>query len=296
MAIQSDGMFIVGYMVEHIRKQHFVLRRLIRMEKMEVVSHLAASISHEIRNPLTATRGFLQLLMESKDIPEDKKKYISIAVSELDQAEGIIRYYLTFAKPTPEKLEVLNLEEEIEKAIRILEPLANMNAVDIRPHLHSCKMVGNTGFLQQILINIMKNGIEAMPNGGVLSIYTKQDSSKVSIIIADEGVGMDEAQKSRLGEPYFSTKESKGTGHGMMVVFRLVETMNGSVQVDSEKRKETTITLIFPALSETTKKILLQPRPGILFKPDFHQDCRGYIRIWKNDKHPSLQNPFHCLE
>jgi len=80
------------------------------------------------------------------------------------------------------------------------------------------------------------------------------------------------------------------------VKYNINEGMCPDMGNTSEKRKETTITLIFPALSETTKKILLQPRPGILFKPDFHQDCRGYIRIWKNDKHPSLQNPFHCLE
>ncbi|WP_018662677.1 sensor histidine kinase [Heyndrickxia acidiproducens] len=252
--IQTGGMFIVGYMVESIREQHLVIRRLIRMEKMEVVSHLAASISHEIRNPLTTTRGFLQLLAESGDIPADKKEYISIAVNELDRAEGIIRDYLAFAKPAPERIETLDIKKEIEKAVRILEPLAKMNTVEITADLNACTIAGNSVFLQQTLINIIKNGIEAMPNGGKLSIDAIQEYSTVSITIADEGIGMDELQKSRLGEPYFSTKESKGTGLGMMVVFRLVESMRGIIQVNSEKGKGTAITLTFPAIAADSKQ------------------------------------------
>lgn len=246
IGIQTGGMLMVGYMVESIREQQMVFRRLIRMEKMEVANHLAASISHEIRNPLTSTRGFLQLLSESAEIQNNIKDYITIATSELDHAEAIIRDYLTFAKPAPESFESLMVQTQIEKALRIIDPLAKMNHVEIVSHLCSCSIKGNSGMFQQVLINIIKNGIEAMQLGGTLLIRCHKDKSNVNITISDEGVGMTAQQKSRLGEPYFTTKGSKGTGLGMMVVYRIVESMNGKIQIDSKQGVGTNITLQFP--------------------------------------------------
>jgi two-component system sporulation sensor kinase B len=246
VGIQTGGMLIVGYMVELIREQQAVFRRLVRMEKMEVASHLAASISHEIRNPLTSTRGFLQLVSESKAIPLEIKNYITIATSELDHAEGIIRDYLTFAKPAPEKFEDLMVHTQIDKALRIIDPLAKMAHVEILSDLCSCSINGNAGMFQQVLINIIKNGIEAMPTGGILSIRCRKDKLNVIITISDEGVGMTPQQKSRLGEPYFTTKGSKGTGLGTMVVFRIVESMNGKIKIESAQGSGTSITLQFP--------------------------------------------------
>jgi two-component system, sporulation sensor kinase B len=106
--------------------------------------------------------------------------------------------------------------------------------------------VMNRGLFQQVLINILKNGIEAMPNGGELTITCFQKDSTIKITIKDEGIGMNEEQKNRLGEPYFSSKDTKGTGLGMMVVYRIVETMKGKVSVTSEQGKGTSITLLFP--------------------------------------------------
>lgn len=249
VGIQTGGMLIVGYMVESIIEQQLVFRRLVRMEKMEVASNLAASISHEIRNPLTSTRGFLQLLSESNEMPDHLRGYISIATSELDHAEGIIRDYLTFAKPAPEKFENLMVHTQIEKALRIIDPLAKMNHVEITSDLCSCKIKGNAGMFQQVLINIMKNGIEAMLVGGTLKIGSRCDKANIFITISDKGTGMTAQQKNRLGEPYFTTKGSKGTGLGMMVVFRIVETMNGKIQIDSKEGVGTNVTLQFPVSS-----------------------------------------------
>ncbi|MGZ4160233.1 MAG: ATP-binding protein, partial [Neobacillus sp.] len=204
------------------------------------------SISHEVRNPLTTTRGFLQLINESKAIPEVEKGYLTVAMQELDQAERIIRDYLTFAKPALEEIESLNLKKEIERAINIILPLANMNIVELSSELESCYIKGNAGLFQQVLVNLLKNGIEAMPSGGTLSIIVTVEKTLAKVTITDNGVGMNELQRNRLGEPYFSTKEIRGTGLGMMVVFRIVESMNGSIKIESELGKGTRITLTFP--------------------------------------------------
>ncbi|WLR49820.1 ATP-binding protein [Bacillus tianshenii] len=245
--------FITCNVVESIIKNEIVRKQSIRNEKLEVVSHLASSISHEVRNPLTASRGFLQLLNEEK-LPLKSKKYIHIALEELDRAEGVIRDYLTFAKPTFEESERFQVEEELERAVNVITPLANMSSVIIDTNFTSTTIKGERAKLQQCFINLMKNAIEAMPNGGYLRVESKVEKSNVVICISDTGSGMTKDQINRLGEPYFSTKGIKGTGLGMMVVYRIIESLKGTIEVTSEVEQGTTFVIKLPA--QKTKKRL----------------------------------------
>ncbi len=241
------GMLLSVYLVEYFRTQKLILTKLIRMEKVEVVSHLAASISHEIRNPLTSSRGFVQIVQESAEITEKEKEYLSIALQEMDRATEIIHDYLTFAKPAPEKIEMLSAKELIDKAIHIIQPLANMNNVRIHSQLSGDLVQCNSGLCLQALVNIFKNSIEAMPHGGEIRLFSRADNHMVQIHIQDDGIGMTPLQITRLGEPYFSTKEGKGTGLGMMVVFRVIEAMNGDIKISSEVGKGTKTMICLPA-------------------------------------------------
>lgn len=226
--IQAAGMGLAIYMAEHIKNQHLLLLRLIRSEKAEIASHLASSISHEVRNPLTSSRGFLQLLSESHEIPEKEKGYLALAISEIDQV--------------------------IQQAIQIVEPMAKQFKVEIESKLDSSLITGNFGLLQQVIVNIMKNGIEAMSSGGVLTITCIKEQKTTLIRVKDEGVGMSQQQMNRLGEPYFSTKDLKGTGLGMMVVYRIVESMKGTIQIDSKKGMGTTIFIRLPHKSDAKER------------------------------------------
>ena len=124
-------MFISTLLLEVILTNFQVLQNLVKAEKLQTVSHLAASISHEVRNPLTASRGFIQLL--SDDIStETRKQYVDIALQELDRATEVINDYLTFAKPTLDTTETINISEEIQRAVKVIMPLANMNAIQIQ--------------------------------------------------------------------------------------------------------------------------------------------------------------------
>ncbi|GAA3324447.1 hypothetical protein GCM10020331_052350 [Ectobacillus funiculus] len=124
-------MLIVMILWESVRKKILdLLQALVKAEKLEVVSHLAASISHEVRNPLTVSRGFMQLLHE--DIPANKRTdYLNIAVRELDRAVEIISDYLTYAKPEAKGSEQIDVYKEIHHAVKVITPLANMNTVQI---------------------------------------------------------------------------------------------------------------------------------------------------------------------
>ena len=218
-----------------------------KSEKLEIVSHLAASISHEVRNPLTVAKGFMQMFYE--DLMEDsKKQHCDIAIQELDRAAEIINDYLMFAKPAIENKEMINIWHELQHAVTIVTPLANMNTVQIHLPLRSDEdgfVLGDRQKLQQCLINILKNGIEAMPNGGELQVLLHHHHSDLQIDIHDYGKGMTQEQINRLGEPYFTTKE-KGTGLGMMVSFSIVKGMNGRINVTSEPLKGTCFSIKLP--------------------------------------------------
>lgn len=240
--------FFVSYLLETLRTAHVLQLESIKYEKMEIVSHLAASISHEVRNPLTAVKGFLQLIVEHQNTDKDVKVYASFAIEETTRATEIINDYLMFAKPHPEEVVYMKIGQEITKCKEILQPLAIMQDVEFEcVFLHSGKIKGDSHKFHQVLINLFKNSIEAMPNGGKISILTLEDKEKIHIHIADAGMGMKPEVIARLGEPYFSLKEQKGTGLGMMVVFKIVESMNGIVKVTSEVNVGTSITLSFPS-------------------------------------------------
>ncbi|OES46007.1 ATP-binding protein [Domibacillus iocasae] len=245
--INTVGMLIATAVLEVIRTNFDVLQKLMKAEKLEVVSNLAASISHEVRNPLTTSRGFMQLAHES-DVPSETKYHLLIAIEELDRATEIINDYLTFAKPASEENEKIMIYEEVLHVVNVLTPLANMNNVGIDLSLvkkESCYIVGDRKKLEQALINIVKNGIESMPKGGKMEIGIDYCHHSLRIKIRDQGEGMTQKQIDRLGEPYFTTKE-KGTGLGMMVSFSIIQGMGGKITVKSEIEKGTYFSIEFP--------------------------------------------------
>jgi two-component system sporulation sensor kinase B len=243
------GMLFVVYVMETLKEAIMMRSKLVKVEKMEVVSQLAASISHEIRNPLTVVKGFIQLL-KTPSLPQDiKDRYIQIALDEINRAEAIINDYLTFAKPASNKVERLMVDAQLRKVIQMLAPMAHMNSIEIVEQLQPGTIMGNIQYFQQCFLNLIKNSIEAMPNGGTLTISSRLHGDHVIITIKDTGVGMTTEQVSRFGEPYFSTKE-KGTGLGAMVAVKMIQTMQGTLHIQSEINKGTTLTITFPKAAD----------------------------------------------
>ena len=253
-SINMLGIIISTIIWEGIRNYSSLLQNLIKAEKLQMVYHLAASISHEVRNPLTVSRGYIQLL--SDDISPDKRKeFISITLKELDRATDIINDYLTFAEPTLEKNEKININDEIQQAVNVICHLATINGVEIERKIYNQEQnqfvsIGERKKFQQCLINFMKNGIESMKSKeGKLQIHLSSFQDTVQIEISDQGVGMSQEQINRLGQPYFSTKET-GTGLGMMVSYSIIKGMNGTIHVSSELGKGTCFRINLPAFQQ----------------------------------------------
>ncbi|GAE07781.1 sporulation kinase B [Paenibacillus sp. JCM 10914] len=223
---------------------------LQRSEKMEIISELAASVAHEVRNPLQVTRGFLQLL--SGKAKESDREYMALALIELDRASGIITDFLTFAKPEISKESVMKISDEFKHIEGILAPLAHLQGGRITVDIpHEVWVRGNSSKFKQALINMIKNSIEALKEGeeGLVRIRCYQQRKNVYIHVTDNGEGMAEKEIMRLGEPYFSNK-TKGTGLGLMVTFRIVEAMGGSVYYTSKQGVGTDAVITLPAAYE----------------------------------------------
>ncbi|ULT58983.1 HAMP domain-containing histidine kinase [Neobacillus drentensis] len=240
-------MVIIMILIEKIIDNINTLKSSIQSERFNVLSDLSASVSHEIRNPLTVTNGFLQLLNQSKTLTADEKTYIEYALLELKRAENIVSDFLAFAKPQSENMIYSNLKEETEYVKNIITPYANMHQVDLHyTFTNSLSFKYDKNQIQQCLINLYKNGIEAMKEkGGVLTIDVSEQKKDIVIKIEDNGVGMTKEQVLQLGNPYYSTKK-EGTGLGMLMVYSTINKINGKILVDSEIGRGTSFIISIP--------------------------------------------------
>lgn len=241
------GVGMAVYIIEFVIKTIDMQQKLIITEKLEAVEQMGAAISHEIRNPLTAASGFVQLLKEQALPAQKRIEYLEIVQSELESAERVIQNYLTFSKPYLDSIEEIAVKRELTHVISILKPIANQNSVEFITNFAILGIIeGDKQKFQQCFLNVIKNAIESMPRGGQLYINSIYTNSQIIIEIKDTGSGMTDDQIKRLGEPYYSTKGAKGTGLGMMVVFSIARAMKGTIKVKSKVGEGTTFTFIFP--------------------------------------------------
>ncbi|AFC33424.1 integral membrane sensor signal transduction histidine kinase [Paenibacillus mucilaginosus 3016] len=252
MGIQAVGTWIVIYFIEKDIEAHAIRREIRQAEKMRVISDLAASVSHEVRNPLTVARGFLQLLLTSAK-SEKESRFMTLALEELDRAQEIIGDYLAYAKPDADRLEELEVEDEIRYVSGVLQPYALFGEVEIETDCPEHNWVlGERQKFRQCLINLVKNSIEAMPEGGKLRIGIHALQNKVEVRIRDNGTGMTPEEVSRLGKAFYTTKE-RGTGLGTMVAFSIIKAMNGRIDIHSKKGAGTEFTIVLPKVNPAEK-------------------------------------------
>jgi len=237
--------------MEDIFERTKLQQELQRAEKMNAIGQLAASVAHEIRNPMTVVKGFLQIFL-SKDMSEEDHMYLKLMIEELNRAETIINDYLSLAKPDVGKLEIIDGSEMTEQVMDLMSSYAMMSKnislhTEIRDQV---KIRGNKSELKQVLINILKNGIEAMGDGGKLSMTLGKQGDFGVFIIKDTGIGMTAEELSRLGTAFYSLKE-RGTGMGLMVCYQIVERMKGQIKVSSKKGEGTIFEIMVPLLMES---------------------------------------------
>ncbi|WP_223067545.1 PAS domain S-box protein [Paenibacillus caui] len=219
---------------------------LINSEKLSIAGQLAAGIAHEIRNPITAIKGFVQLM---KSGITEKRLYYDIMSSEIERIEMILSELLILAKPQLVHFERKNIQVLLAQVITLLDTQAIMNNVEIVTEFEpgTSRILCDENQLKQVCINFIKNAIEAMPHGGTVIIQLKRkDENTILLRFMDHGCGIPAHILSRLGQPFYTTKE-KGTGLGFMVSKKIIENHHGTVAVFSKENEGTTIEVCLPS-------------------------------------------------
>jgi PAS domain S-box-containing protein len=221
---------------------------LQKSEKLALLGQMAAGIAHEIRNPLTSIRGFVQLFKGD----QDQNVYYDIVLSELDRINAIVGEFLFLSKPTVTTMQDRDVKKLLSDVVTLIQTQTILNNVQIfmEYESHLPLITCDENQLKQVFLNVLKNAIEAMPNGGVIELKVTQDiNHQIAILIRDEGVGIPKDRIPSLGEPFYTTKE-KGTGLGLMTCYKIIENHQGQLQIESEINKGTTVRIMLPATGE----------------------------------------------
>lgn len=222
---------------------------LHRQDKLAAVGQLAAGVAHEIRNPLTSMKGYTEFLQLDEKDP-GRLELFDIILDEIERVNEIVEDFMVLAKPQSVQLETKNIVPVVKNVLSLVEFEARKRNVQLHFEtkeddiLVSC----DENRLKQVFLNFLKNGMDAMPNGGNLHVQIELKEKEVQISILDTGVGIPEEKIKRLGEPFFTTKKT-GNGLGLMVSFKIIESHNGRVLVESKLNKGTSFSIVLPAKS-----------------------------------------------
>jgi len=226
--------------------------QLVQSEKMAAIGQLAAGIAHELRNPLAIVMNALydlraRLDHADKDVSED----LRIAEDEIGRAQSIIKNLLEFSRESGSELERLDVNAMVERTLQLLEQYLKSSGVEVAAELGPVPpCIANDNAMRQILLNLVTNAVQAMPQGGRLTVRTlRTGSDRVRLEVQDTGVGIPQAHLHEIFNPFFTTKApGQGTGLGLFVVHAILHRYGGDVRVASELGVGTTFTIELPCL------------------------------------------------
>lgn len=226
-------------------------QQVTQQDSLQEVGHLAASIAHEIRNPITTLKGFIQLMKTTAD--DTTTQYLAVINDEVDRMEGILSEMLALSKPTPLCKDIICIGELLSTIEKVIYPKATYENVELLL-LNEFKgdpfVLGEEGKLKQVLLNLLKNSLESMENGGKLTVQLKNSERDcVTIVIRDTGKGIQEEHIQKVFMPYFTTRQS-GTGLGLPFVLKTVEEHGGTISVSSELGQGACFIITFPLALE----------------------------------------------
>lgn len=227
---------------------------LINSEKLSVSGQLAAGIAHEIRNPLAAIKGFLQLMKSGHPA---KQEYLVIISEEMSRIEDILSELLMLAKPQISKHMPKDIGQLIQQIVILLGTQANLKSIEVKVSIDDelPLLVCDENQIKQVIINFIKNALEATASGGVIKVSVRKlGQSAIEIVIRDTGCGISKDRLARLGEPFYTTKE-KGTGLGLMVSRRIIESHGGTFSISSTVNVGTSVTITFPIEREQMNRL-----------------------------------------
>jgi two-component system, sporulation sensor kinase E len=285
-AAGSTGVALIVHDATEARQQTF---EAIESEKVRALTLLAASVAHEIGNPLNALHIHLQLMErelkklksapgrttaasaprprsqvlatepDQGDIVRKLEQYLSVAKGEINRLDYIVTQFLQAIRPAPVQAKLASLNEVVHKTLALLQPELDNRGIAMKLKLarHLPATPIDATQVQQALVNLVKNAMQAMTKGGTLTLQTSESPDAVWVSVNDTGGGIPQEQINRIFEPFYTTKK-KGSGLGLMIVQRIVRAHGGRIELDSQVGRGTTFRLWFP-LHEKKPRLLEAP-------------------------------------
>ncbi|WP_045216182.1 ATP-binding protein [Desulfonatronovibrio magnus] len=231
-------------------------KRLQQSEKLAAIGELSTYIAHEIRNPLFAIGGFANSLLRNTDMDEGSQEKVKIILQESKRLDNILKNIINFARPTVSQDGEVNVNRIIMDILQLFRLSCEEQGITSETEItHGLALAtADPELIKQCLINLIKNSIEAMPDGGTLTLSTSMKEKFIAIKVQDTGVGIPKDIREKVFNPFFSTKQGAGAGLGLAMTKKIVEDMGGKLDLFSQENKGTTVIIYLPpslAVEET---------------------------------------------
>ncbi|MBW3491080.1 MULTISPECIES: ATP-binding protein [Bacillus] len=231
----------------YVRTVVEMMNSMKETENLAVIGTMSTTIAHEIRNPLTALKGFTQIQKERN--PEDTMSY-EIMLQEIERINGFVSELMLLGKPKPTNYEWCNIGEILLYVVQLMESYATQYKVKFHLQVDGNLPVinGDDKQLKQVLLNIIKNGIESMPGGGNIRILAYEKAGEnLCISVEDQGLGIENEKIEKIGKAFYTTKEN-GTGLGLMITYKIIEEHQGSIAIESSMGIGTKVEIYLPTV------------------------------------------------
>jgi two-component system, NtrC family, sensor kinase len=233
-------------------------RQLVQAEKLSALGHMAATMAHEIGTPLNSISGYIQLMLTEGTGSGLMTKRLKIIESQLDRLAQIIRNLLHSTRQPEPRLQALDMNQLLEGMLNLTQPGMSLRGIQLvwqaNPFLPP--VAGDPGLLQQVFLNLITNALDAMPQGGVLTVTTRpgvspsQNGGFVEVVVTDSGTGMSDEVRQKALDPFFTTKDpGKGAGLGLTICHEIIRSHHGKLEIESQEGKGSTISVHLPAVS-----------------------------------------------
>ncbi|MBC8016340.1 MAG: PAS domain S-box protein [Sporomusaceae bacterium] len=237
-SFELNGHKVGLYIARDIAERKRLQNKMAHLERLNLVGEMAAGISHEVRNPMTTIRGFLQVLMNKKECSK-YLEYYKLMIEELDRANAIITEFLSLAN---ERLSCRRLQN-MNEIVKSLRPLIEADAIVANKYIkvelaEIPELLLDEKEIRQLILNLVRNGLDAMSPGDYLLIRTSMEGDKVVLSIKDQGMGIDPKVIEKIGTPFFTTKE-QGTGLGLAICYRIAVRHHAAINVESSNKGTT---------------------------------------------------------
>ena len=230
-----------------IDERSAVEERLTQAEHLAEIGQLAASLAHEIKNPLAGISGAIQVFRDDLAPNDPRQSTITEILGQIHRLDAAVKDLLLYARPTPPRVADVSLADTIRRVLNILAEEPELQHVEVKfdHHAKDIHIYADRGQIEQLLINLFINAAHASHDGGAIRVNVTHLPDRIRLIVADSGRGMSPEVQSRAFEPFFTTK-AKGTGLGLSICRRIVETHGGRVFLESALGRGTTVVVDFP--------------------------------------------------